>query len=112
MDAPVDDYDEFTVKEAKAAVRGGDLDPAAALAYESAHKDRVTLTSFLEDRLPDADDVAADDGTEMVPVASTRTGLIAGVLFESAHETRVLERTARVEEAISKGDLRELDYEP
>lgn len=111
MDAPADDYDEYTVKEAKAAVRDGDLDPAAALAYEREHKDRVTLTDWLDDRLPDVDDVA-DDGPEMVPVASTRTGMIAGMLFKSSNETRLVERTPRVEEAITQGDLRELDYEP
>lgn len=112
-DAPSDNYDDHTVKEAKAAVRAGELDPAAALAYERANKDRVTLTRFLEDRLPEINDAGGEaDGYKSVPVASTRTGLIAGILFETAHETRVLERTPRVEEAISKGDLRELDYEP
>lgn len=115
MDAPVDDYDEYTVDDAKDAVRDGDLDPAAALEYERATKERVTLTRWLENRLEDLEPqpVDADDGEpETVPVASTRKGSIAGIFFEYANDARVVERTARVEEAISDGDLRELDYEP
>lgn len=108
MDAPAENYDEYTVKEAKAAVRDGDLDPAAALAYEREHKDRVTLTRWLEDRI----EAQEETRPEMVPVANQRPGHVAGIHFERAHETRVVERTVRVEEAITKGDLRVLDHEP
>lgn len=115
MDEPVDGYDEFTVEDAKAAVRAGALEPAAALAYEREGADRVTLTRWLENRVEAQAEAEADDADaepETVAVASTRSGMIAGMLFRSAHQPRVVKRTVRVEEAISNGDLRVLDYEP
>lgn len=109
-EAPSDDYDDLTVEEAKAAVRGGEIDASATLDYEREHKDRVTLTNWLEGRVVEAD----EDGTEpeTVPVASRRPGMIAGMFFASGNETRVVEKTPRVEEAIATGDLRLLDREP
>lgn len=111
-DLPFAAYDQFTVKDTKEAIRHSDgVDEAEVLAYERDHKDRVTLTRWLENRL-EGNAESDDDGPEMVAVASTRSGMIAGILFEDAHETRVLERSARVEEAISDGYLRELEREP
>lgn len=104
--APADDYDDLTVDDVKERVREGQLLAAAALEYERDHKDRVTLTSWLEGRLPPAD---ADDGHETVTVAAQRVGSIAGFYFERAHATRTVDRNPRVEEAISDGDLRVIE---
>lgn len=109
-DAPADGYDEMTVEDVKSDVRDGKIDPAFALEYERDHKDRVTLTRWLDDRVVSPD----EDGNEPeeVPVASHRPGMVAGLFFERAHEVKVVEKNKRVEEAIGKGDLRLLDYEP
>lgn len=104
VEPPSEDYDDLTVKEVKARVESGEYDVLPVYRYENANKQRVTLTRWLDDRLP------APEPEEVV-VAPTRTRRVANFWIdeEDVHEPITVKRTPQIEEAIDAGDLQVID---
>lgn len=127
-DPPIAGYDDMTVPEvetalADAALTQADLDVLAA--YERQHKDRVTALDAIEEAeaaetnaaVVDTDAGPGDDhDTEPAPpahqverhrcvVTPAEAGYVAGLYFETADATAVVECGPRVEAAFEAGDL-------
>ena len=102
MESPSEDYDELTVDEVKERVESGELDSGDVLEYETAHKDRITLTRWL-----DSPDPEMSDGPEEIVVAPTKRRRVADFWVDpdELYQPREVLRTPQIEEAIEAGDL-------
>ena len=101
------DYDELNVGAVKQHIRDEGLeDEPIALEeirdYESATKRRVTLLSWLDAKITEA------EPAEIV-VTPTRTGYVAGRVFRSHDEMQTVEYNRRIRMAIDEGDLEVVD---
>ncbi|AAM88689.1 hypothetical protein PhiCh1p16 [Natrialba phage PhiCh1] len=65
------------------------------LEYEREHKNRKTVIEPLE--------------RELLTVTTTGRNYVAGLWFDSMSEEKVVRRTTRVEQAIEREELREVD---
>lgn len=112
MTSEFTDFDDLTVDEAQE--RLADTTPGAlrgVLAYERSHKDRVTLTRWIEERL-DLDEDEDDEGDEPERIRVTNgsyTGYVAGLFFENPYQSRAVTRNARIERAIESGKISEVE---
>lgn len=110
MTQHIDGYDDMTVEEVKDAVRNGDFttdEIRDILEYEEDHKDRVTITGWIEERyLPPAEDAEPETVTV---TAGEYIGYVAGLHFDRQFEHKTVEYNTRIEQAIEDGDLRRVN---
>ena len=113
-------YDDLTVPEVKEAIADNDfgLDRLREIReYESANKDRVGVIDHLDEMIDEHEDRLEENADRLsglsvplseagqITVTPTMTGYIAGMHFESVHETRAVPPSVRIREALNEGKL-------
>lgn len=118
MTSEYTDFDDLTVDEAKEHLADADeSDLRDVLVYERSHKDRVTLTRWIESRLGidevDEDEAPEDDEPDVIRVTNGEfTGYVAGETFRNPHETRVLPNNERTRQGLETGKITRTLHQP
>lgn len=107
----IENYEELTVDETLEVVDElGDDEIEQFIEYERDHKNRTTVIDPLEELLSDSDE-SGDTGTaepETVTVTVEVGNYGGGIFFDDATETKTVERTTRVQQALDNGNLTEV----
>ncbi len=105
----IENYDELTVDETLDVVSEFDDEKTEQfIKYERNHKDRTTVIEPLEKSLPNKADPSTDE-PEMVTVTVETGNYGGGVFFDDATESKTVELTTRIEQALEDGNLTEVE---
>ena len=111
----IEGYEDKTVEETLDAVSGSDPEVIQEfIEFEKENKDRTTVIDPLEIELMSEEDDETDDepepdtselADEVEVTYAGNYGYAGGMWFEDVDETRTVETTTRITEAIENGEL-------